>query len=234
MLKALAAVGNRLLDALLPEECVVCERPLVDGERYVCLHCMAGMPRVVINSFTDNLMHATLASTRPLHRAAALFQYRKGSPYTRLVHHAKYNNRPRLARWLGEQLGAELYPRGFFADVDALIPVPLSRLKQLRRGYNQSREIAEGISAVTHIPVVDILKARHHTTQTRQNAMNRRRNATGVYSVGRTAPLAKLHHAVIIDDVVTTGSTLLECAQALRSANPSLTLSAASAALTTL
>ena len=234
MREALASVTSRLLDAILPEECVVCEQPLVEGEKFVCLHCQADMPLLNFGSFTDNAMHHTLASTRPFERAAALMAYRKGSPFTRLVHIAKYNDRPQLARHLGVRLGTSFYSRGLFDGVDALIPIPLNRWKFIKRGYNQSLEIAKGVSRLTGIPIADVLGARRHSTQTRKNAVNRRRNASGVYRVDKPHMLKDLKHVMLVDDVVTTGSTMLECAGALRSANPSIQISALSVALSQL
>lgn len=230
----MSAIGTRVLDSLLPEECVVCERPLVDGERFLCLHCQAGMPMVAVDSLTDNVMHETLATTRPVERAASLFRYRKGSPYTRLIHNAKYNSRPHLSRFLGERVGTAFLNKGMFDGVDALVPVPLNSWKMMRRGFNQSREMARAISKVSGVPIADILTARRHTTQTRKNALNRRLNAQGVYGLKRTADAMMYSHVIIVDDVVTTGSTILACADVLRAANPNLTVSVISAALTEL
>lgn len=234
MLKAFASLGSRLLEALMPEECVVCGRQLVDGERFVCLHCLADLPRLGISSLTDNPMHESLATTRPVNRAVAWFRYRKGSPYTRLVHNAKYNSRPHLARWLGMNVATAFLNKGMFEGVDALVPVPLNSWKLMRRGFNQSAEIARGISKVTGIPVADILTARRHSTQTRKNALNRRLNAQGIYGIKSSTRISELRHVILVDDVVTTGSTILSCADVLRAANPTLTVSVASAALTEL
>lgn len=225
---------SSLLDALLPEECVVCGKPLVDGEKYICLHCMLEMPRVDIKDVNDNEVHDTLASTRPLERCASLFRYRRGSPYTRLIQAAKYEGRPDLARWLGRQLAAKLLPLDFFNGIDALVPVPLNRWKMLKRGYNQSLLLAQGIRDVSGVPVLDVLSARRHSTQTKKGAMGRRVNATGIFSVKKPLKLDGCNHVAVVDDVITTGSTMLECVEVLHRYRPAMRVSVLSGALTTL
>lgn len=221
-----------IVDAVLPEECAVCGKPLVDGERYVCLHCIAGLPRVKIDDFNDNPVHHTLASTIPVYRGASLFRYRRQSPYTNLILKAKYDSRPRMAQWLGQRMAHTFYPLGFFNGVDALVPVPLSLSKHIRRGYNQSREIAVGIAQVAALPVIDLLKARHHSVQAHKKARNRRSNAQGVFYISSSGLPVAIQHVVLVDDVITTGSTMLECIAVLRYAFPALKVSVMSVALT--
>lgn len=223
---------RRLVDALVPDHCVVCGKLLVDGERYMCLECEADMPRPVNHPFLDNAMHRVLASTIPVERCAAWFSYVKESPYTRLVLDAKYNGRPQLAQHVGFRLAAELAPDGFFDNVDAIVPVPLNTLKMLRRGYNQSLMLARGISRVARLPVLDLLRARRHSTQTRKTAAGRRANARGVYYLRKRGIPAGIGHLVLVDDVVTTGSTMLEGVAAIKNARPDIKVSVLSAALT--
>lgn len=225
---------EQLLDALLPEDCVVCERPLVEGERFLCLACSAAIPGLEVNDFTDNAVHETLASTHPVDKAAALFRYRRGSPYTRLIHYAKYNGRPHMARFLGQRLGMKLRDTGFFNGIEALVPVPLNGWRMIKRGYNQSAEIAKGISVYSGIPVVGMLKARRHSTQTFKGAAGRRANAKGIFLVKDVKTVSAYNHIALVDDVITTGSTMLECAEAIRQAVPGIKISVLAAALTEL
>lgn len=223
-----------IIDALLPAECEVCGCPLVDGETVICLHCEADMPRLEIRDFRDNPIHEKLASSHPFERAATLFSYRKGSPYTSIILNAKYNNRPYIASQLGCRLAVNLMPRGFFDGIDAIIPVPMHWLKAARRGYNQSVLMAKSISKITGIPLKNVLGARHHSTQTRKNALRRHENAKGVYTLKKRERLDGLNHVVLVDDVITTGATLLECADAIRADFPDMKISALSAAVTEL
>ena len=234
MLNKFSRWGAAFLDAVLPAECVVCCRSLVDGERFICLHCDYELPRLTIDSFIENEIHYTLATTNPVAKAAGLFYYHRGSPFTKLIHQAKYNDRPQLARWLGEQLGYEYQSKGLFDEINAFVPVPINWFKEMRRGYNQSYIIAQGLSEVTGIPIIDCLKAKPHSTQTHKTARRRAQNAKGIYRAKKIYhhELSRYTHLMIVDDVITTGSTVLQCVEALREINRNLKVSVIAPAIT--
>ena len=105
-----------------------------------------------------------------------------------------------------------------YAQIDILLPVPLSRARLKKRGYNQSELLAKGISNVIHLPVSKgaILRSRDNVSQTHKSSYARWENADGLFVVGETAPDLKGKHVLLIDDVLTTGATLVACADALR------------------
>ena len=115
-----------------------------------------------------------------------------------------------------------------------IVPVPLHILKKLRRGYNQTDYIAGAISRSTGIPVEQALVCRRrHSSQTRRTPFERWVNARDTYSVSPDAELAG-KHILIVDDVITTGATLLSCAEAIHTAFPSARISVLSLAVTEL
>ena len=133
------------------------------------------------------------------------------SPYVDIIHRAKYGGRPELIEKMARRYARELADTGFFDGIDAIAPVPLHRLKQWRRGYNQSRYIAAGICSIVPLPVVDNLEAsRGHASQTSSGVFARWLNAGNVYDVRRPRELDGLH-LLVVDDVITTGATLLAC-----------------------
>lgn len=215
----LSVPARRFLTAcsemLFPSCCEICGRSLVDGEQLICLHCRSDIPRAVIHNDRFNTIHRRLASPRiPIERAAAYMFYYRDNPYSDLIRKAKYNSRPSIARILGADFAVELKTDSFFDDIDILIPVPLHRWKMIKRGYNQSEEICKGISSVTSLPIGDNLHARYHPTQTRKNAYERSINAKDIMSVKHPEELTG-KHILIVDDVITTGATLLSCAGAI-------------------
>lgn len=210
---------------VFPNVCEVCARSLVHGERTICLHCLTEMPRTSLHTrpFTD--IHRRLAGKAPIERGAAWFYYYRDNPYARMIQRAKYNSRPKLARRLGAMFAAELLPDGFFDGIDMVVPVPMHRFKQMRRGYNQAREVARGIAESTGIELCEALTAtRGHSTQTRRNAFDRWLNTRGIYAVDHNAPLTG-KHLLLVDDVLTTGATLTACAEAIHQAEPTATIS---------
>lgn len=206
---------NRLGEAVFPAVCECCGRSLVEGERLLCLHCLYDMPRTGYHRDSFSELHKRLAAPGlPVERAAAMFHYIKESPYARLIQHAKYNGRPAIDRELARMFATELAAEGFFEGIDMILPIPLHRLKRWRRGFNQSEVIAEGISDVTGIKCGDNLKALPHSTQTRKNAVERAANMEGKILAVHGEELAG-KHVLVVDDVITTGATLLAAAKAV-------------------
>lgn len=209
----------------------MCGNSLVDGEETMCLTCRLNLPRTNFHSDPFNEIHQRLATPGlPIDKAAAWFHYYRDNPYARMLQAAKYNQSPQIARHLGRDFAKEL-GMDFFSGIDLLMPVPLHITKFLRRGYNQAEEIALGVSSVTGIPIADNLRMRRHSTQTRKSATQRAANASNIAYVTHPEELANIH-ILVIDDIITTGSTMLSCLRALKTAEPSAKLSVLTLAAT--
>ena len=167
----------------------------------------------------------------PVVAAAALFKFKKGGGVQSLVHHLKYKDRPDIGRYFGRLLGEELKWNANYATVDALVPIPLHPKKRRLRGYNQSEEIAAGISQALDIPVWPEVLVRQvaTSTQTKRSAFQRWENVRTVFAVPDPARIAG-KHLLIVDDVITTGSTMEAAAQKLLEA-PGVTVSMAALAV---
>lgn len=110
----------------------------------------------------------------------------------------------------------------------------MHRTKKAQRGYNQTDYIARGLSNVSGIRLGDnIVATKNNSTQTRKGAYNRWLNAQNRYSIKNPEQLSSLH-ILLIDDVITTGATLMACAEALHKASPSTTISILTLAATEL
>lgn len=192
-----------------PRSCAICGESLMHGEQLFCLHCNLSMPRTRMHLASTNRIAESVARHQPDLRVAAWFYYLRGTDWARLVHTAKYGDNPWLARALGREFAAELAGDGFFNDVDYLLPVPMHWLKRLTRGYNQAVEIARGVSEVTGLPLIgNVYACRGHATQTRRTAEQRAQNVVAeLFDVRHPEQLAG-KRIVVIDDVVTTGSTI--------------------------
>lgn len=232
-LAELKTLGGALIDVIVPERCSVCGSVLVDGEEVMCLHCLMSLPRPSFNDYSDNEMLDRLASMKfRVDRGTSMFYYQHDSPYVSLIHDTKYHGLPRIGRTLARNHSRSLLAEGFFADIDLLIPLPLHPLREYRRGYNQSHEIARGLSEVTGIAIAGNLRAsRWHGTQTRLNARERRLNSDDRFRVDDPASIDGLH-LLVIDDVITTGSTLHSALETIHKAAPSARLSVYTLAMT--
>ncbi|MEZ3589904.1 MAG: ComF family protein [Muribaculaceae bacterium] len=216
---------------LFPHVCEVCGETLRHGEEVMCLHCLAGLPRTMVHREPFNTMHERVAGHVPVERAASYFYYYHDSPYRAIIHQAKYASRPVVARCVAAMFAREIAPDGFFDGIDLLLPVPLHWRKLVRRGYNQSEAIAEGIADVIGLPIGgNLVAARSHGSQTARGAYARWINTRDVYDVDEPVDLAG-RHVLVIDDVMTTGATLLACIEAIHRASPTTRISLLTLAL---
>lgn len=221
-----------LVRIIYPDVCEVCGCSLVRGEEVMCLKCDVNMPRTMVNKDTFNIIHERLAGKTPIERVAGYFYYYRESDYATLIHNAKYNGRPIIAQKLAKRFALELRRDEFFSDIDVILYVPMYIMKKLKRGYNQSEYIAKGLSQATNIPIGNNLVSRRgHSSQTRKNSYSRWLNAQGVYDLINHEELEG-KHILIVDDVITTGATLLACCDVIHKIVPSAKISVLSLAVT--
>lgn len=148
-----------------------------------------------------------------IEKAAALFFYEPHSEMSRIILSLKYNNHPETGELMGRMLAEEIKKDDFFNNIDVIIPIPLTKKRQRTRGYNQSMEIARGINEIAQIKIIDkaVVRKSFKGSQTKMNRWQRQDNVKDVFELGKEYDLNN-KHILIIDDVVTTGSTIIACA----------------------
>ncbi len=210
-------VLRAIADMLFPRICPVCGKALNIDEKFVCALCMAQLPRTGYHDVEFNPIEQLFAGKIPIERAAGYFFYERGGRHASILHSIKYHNQPRMGEWLARRFAMEMKSSGFLDDIDVVVPVPLHRGKLAVRGYNQSVYIGKGFSGVIGCSVRQLVKAvKGHETQTHKGQHERLLNTVGVYSATDEAVNFKDKHILLVDDVITTGATLLSCAEALR------------------
>lgn len=215
-MKSLKALSEGIADLFFPACCPVCGRHLVQGEEGICLHCLADMPRLRFSEHGGNSeVEKLFLGSRIVESAVSMFRYGRLSPYSEILKDVKYRNVPMLAKTLGKCFAREIAETDFFADMDVIVPVPLYKRKMNKRGYNQSRFFADGLSEKSGLPVAEnlLMAVRDHGSQTFLGTDARRRNVEGVFSANKEAQGKNI---ILADDVITTGSTLLACCDALQ------------------
>lgn len=207
---------SAFLTLFFPRCCVVCGKPLAKGEDCICTLCNMELPRTNYHLRKDNPVEKNFWGKIPLERGTSFFFYRKGSNFRHVLHQLKYGGKKELGAIMGRYMAAELMSANFFEGIDVLVPIPLHKKKQQLRGYNQSEWIAKGISAVTGLPIEtnSIVRRKNTETQTHKSILERWDNVDGIFELRRTDCLAG-KHILIIDDVLTTGSTTVSCALCL-------------------
>ena len=221
--KSLTGAAGALFDGVVslayPPRCLGCGDRLFDARTLLCLTCFHGIDRASTDEAEARLQRLPQARA-VLDEVACLWIFDKGGAL-QVVHQAlKYGNRPTYGVTLGEPLGA-VYSEvvGGGAEVDLIIPIPLHRARHLERGYNQSEMLARGVATVLGVPVDPDLLVRDRPTRT-QTALRRTdrwRNLEGAFRV-TDADRVRARRLLIVDDVLTTGSTAGAAAKVLKEA----------------
>jgi ComF family protein len=161
----------------------------------------------------------------------AHFHFQKNATSQKVLFNLKYKQNSEIGVRFGQRIGKELLDHPKLVDVDYLIPVPLHPKKQFIRGYNQSEAIANGISTTSHLIVNTTLIKRvaHTESQTKKSRFERWDNVEKAFLVNPS--ISKAKHVVLVDDVITTGSTIEQLIQLIRTINPEIKVSVVTLAI---
>jgi ComF family protein len=219
-----------LFSLFYPNECAICGNSLHRNEKCLCLECFYSMPETNYHLTRDNMLTKLFWGKIPLESAAAFYYFSKGGKVQKLIHKMKYKGHKEIGEYLGTAYGAILSKSEFFRNIDVILPVPLYKKKERKRGYNQSTWFARGLSQSMKIPFNDteLHRIRHSDTQTNKNRYERWKNVKEIFVV-RNSEQLEGKHILLVDDVITTGATIEASAKALLSI-PNVKLSVAAIA----
>ncbi|MCR5780458.1 MAG: hypothetical protein K6G70_07955 [Bacteroidaceae bacterium] len=205
-----------LMDLLFPRTCCGCGERLGLDEQLVCSHCQMQLPLETNHDWLFNRRRASWSDHPCVANVAALTRYERTNISAQMVHNLKFFRRYELGGWMGRTMVQRLCGTGLFEGVDYLLPIPLSAARQRQRGFNQAEAIARGISEILGIPVrTDLLRREaSRESQTHFNLSQRMGNAAHVFKLLRSEGLEG-KHIMLIDDVITTGTTMLGAIEAL-------------------
>ncbi len=201
---------------LFPDLCTVCGENLNRGEQHICLTCLYSIPKTNYHLLPENPIEKRFWGKVPIFRGTAFFFFHKGSPFQKLLHSLKYKGNKEIGEVLGRYAAADLSESVDFTTVDVIIPVPLHPGKFKKRGYNQSEWIAKGLSSVLGKPydTTTLCRLRETETQTKKSVFERYENTADIFGLlDKNALSGK--HVLLVDDVLTTGSTLEGCVKIL-------------------
>ena len=201
------------ISLLFPRICHGCGNHLLRNENVICTECFILIPRTNFHRKPENPVAQLFWGRCRLEKATAFSYYTRDSRIRKLIHYLKYNGGREIGKELGRIYGLSLKSSGFLDDIDLIIPVPLHPSKKRKRGFNQSDLIAEGIADPGLVPVESGLLRRNTrtSTQTKKSRYERWANVEGIFEVTDEEKL-KGRHVLLVDDVITTGSTLEACA----------------------
>ncbi len=191
-----------LVSVFFPQRCACCGRVIVPSALF-CPECLAALPKTV---YERSAVGGFLCS------AALLYE----EPYSTALKRFKFHSKPGGLRGFAYLTVKAARERFAGKDFDAVTCVPMTRLAVFKRGYNQSEELARACAKLMALPFEPVLeKYRSNAPQRTLNRSRRMKNVRGVFRIRKSHSVTGKRY-LLIDDVITTGSTLGECARVLK------------------
>lgn len=204
-----------LVQLFFPEVCLACSEGLNRGEKVICLDCHLRLPCTGFHDQPNNPAERQLLGLCPVGPVAALWHFNKSSRVQKLIHNLKYAGHTEAGVLAGHLLGQQLRTSSRFKGLEGVIPVPLHHTKMLQRGYNQSESFGKGLADALQLPMhTDWLhRVSASASQTRRNRRNRHEAVENAFVANLS--LVRPGRYLLVDDVITTGATLVSCISAL-------------------
>ena len=207
---------KNIINLFFPPVCAGCHSFLISNENVICTVCRHNIPLTNHHLNPENEAFKKFYGRIPIEYTSALFYFHKKGIVQELIHNLKYKGQEQIGTVLGEWYSEDLKNSMVIQSVDQIIPVPLHKRKLRERGYNQVTKFGHALSEGLNIEYNPNLLVRniYSKTQSRKSFLNRSDGIDALFDVTFTE---KDHnkHFLLIDDVLTTGSTLEACSHAL-------------------
>lgn len=201
------------VNLLLPDRCGACALPLVCSEEILCTSCLMRLPRSQSHRWTCRLLEEKIFGRFPFHEAFSFLIFSPTGVARELLHQIKYEGRYDLAYHLGRLYGIELLRDNVSMQADYIVPVPLHWRRGWWRGYNQAEFFARGFADIQQLHVCPngLIRKHHGSTQTKETRFERWNRMDGQYTWNQKVRIEG-KTIILVDDVITTASTLSSCA----------------------
>lgn len=201
--------ANYLFDFFLPRFCPGCKKKLTIEDKPVCNECVASI-LLTNEKLLEREFNRKFSSTKVIKDFYSKFVFENNKELQHIIHSLKYDKKFRVGIYLGELLGEGL--RELNWQIDLILPIPIHHLKKAERGYNQSDFIAKGLSKSLKAPGSSntVKRIRYTETQTDLNLNERAENVANAFKLKKPKKV-KGKNILLVDDVITTGATILEC-----------------------
>lgn len=203
-----------LTDLFFPKTCVGCNTFLVLNEIVICTSCRHRLPLTQHHLDANNIAFKRFYGRLPLEHISAMLYFHKKGIVQQIIHNLKYRGHQEIGTVLGNWYCNDIVH--LLRDIDVIIPVPLHKKRFKERGFNQVTSFARVFTENLNITLNESLLFRkaYSSTQTKKSLLNRSENISNVFDVNYTENEHNKHF-LLIDDVLTTGSTLENCGKAL-------------------
>lgn len=207
---------NECLELFFPHYCAGCGVSLRHFQKALCVPCLTKLPRTGMHDHPDNRLEKLLWGRVSYSSASAFLRMPKQSEVHRMIHELKYKSNQTIGFELGQMFGAELRDSQRMSKFDCVLPVPLHPKRLKERGYNQCDSIVQGVAEAMSVEysLNNLVRHQYNRSQTRMGRYKRWQNVEAIFTVKRPHDFENAH-VLLIDDVITTGSTIESCAQVL-------------------
>ena len=219
---------NKLLkyikSVLIDPHCLACGAALEIDEKVVCNQCknttIADLFSSPMLKYKGNIVEQRLMGLALFETAASLMPFEENTLSQQLIHDLKYNNYQAIGSLLGEAIATQIKQNNRYPQIDYIVPLPLHPKRIAQRGYNQSELIAAEVARQLNIPleITNLYRKRNNESQTLKSAEERIKNVKDLFEL-HNPTLFENKTILLIDDVLTTGSTIISCCEALYKSN---------------
>jgi len=207
---------NAIVNLFFPKLCYACSHLLSDNELHICTACRHNLPVTNFHFENNDTVEKVFYGRVKIEHATALLRFKKKGIVQQLLHNLKYRGHETIGTILGEWLGNELKSVEAYNNIDVVIPVPLHKNKQRKRGYNQVAKFAIEIAKALNAEYIDnvLIKTTATKTQVFKTRISRWNNANEIFNITNTN-LIEGKHILLVDDIITSGATIEACANML-------------------
>lgn len=207
---------DHLIGLFFPKVCSGCSSFLVLNESVICTECRHEMPLTQHHLLAENDAFKKFYGRIPVEHVSALLYFHKKGIVQSLIHNLKYKGHEEIGSILGEWYAEDLQNLEILKTADYIIPVPLHKKRRKERGYNQVDTFGRALSEKLNIPFNEtiLVKTTYSKTQSKKSFMERTRFKEGSFDVVFDENQHGKHY-ILIDDVLTTGTTLENCGRTM-------------------
>ena len=199
-----------------PKLCPGCMNPLYGTEKIVCFDCQLSLPQTDHPWDHHNLLWERINERLKVERAVSLFDFKKRSRVASLLYQLKYRGQEEIGAFLGDWLGPLLRQSSVFGEVDAVLPLPPHPKRLRQRGYNQVQLFSKSLAKHLKLPLIDDLVYRKKQTRqlAKMQGLDCFKEVDEAFAI-RQNNLYPPQHWLLVDDVITTGATIVSCGKTI-------------------
>ena len=210
---------KNLLNLFFPKVCFGCSHLLTDNEHYLCTQCRHDLPVTNYHFNNADAIEKIFYGRVKLEQATAFLHFEKKGIVQHLMHNLKYKGHQDIGGFLGKWFGHELSTVPEYKNIDVVIPVPLHKKKQRKRGYNQVAKFGIEMASALNATYLDnvLVKTTNTKTQVFKKRMARWSSDNEIFTI-KNHELIESKHILLVDDIITTGATIEACVNVLTKA----------------